>query len=97
MAEKKLDHWIAQRHPGLEQGRYVISTVSDNGRGMDAVTRERVFEPLFSTNFQGRGLAMAAAYGIVKSHDGYIYVDSIPEKGTAVRVFLPASPAGAVL
>jgi signal transduction histidine kinase len=58
---------------------------------MDEETRARVFEPFFSTKYVGRGLGMAAVYGIVKNHGGLVLVDSALEKGTVIRIFLPCS------
>lgn len=69
---------------------YVSLTIKDEGSGMDETTRTRIFEPFFSTKMQGRGLGMAAVYGIVKNHGGDITVESAPFEGTTVRVFLPA-------
>jgi len=79
--------------PGLKPGKYVNLTISDDGKGMDKETRLRIFEPFFTTNFLGRGLGMAAAYGIVKNHDGRISVDSEPGYGTIVKIYLPAAQA----
>jgi signal transduction histidine kinase len=78
---------------GLKPGRYVCLSVEDSGSGMDDATRMRVFEPFFSTKFQGRGLGLAAVYGIVKNHSGEITVESAPGIGTTFRVFLPAAEA----
>jgi len=78
-----------RKHPGLKPGRQVLLRIADNGKGMDEQTRSRVFEPFFTTKFQGRGLGMAAVYGIVKKHGGYVYVESAPEQGTTVSIFLP--------
>ena len=75
---------------GLKPGPYICLKIEDSGKGMDEETRKRVFEPFFSTKFTGRGLGMAAAYGIIKNHDGWIAIDSEKGKGTAVQFCLPA-------
>ncbi len=75
--------------PGLKPGNYARLKIIDDGIGMDAGIKDRVFEPFFSTKFAGRGLGMAGAYGIVKNHGGWIYIDSEKGKGTAVKIYLP--------
>ena len=87
---KNLDENSTKLHPGLEPGYYVCLTVEDDGRGMDEETKRGIFEPFFTTKFQGRGMGMAAVYGIVRNHDGWIYVDSELGTGTTVRIYLPA-------
>lgn len=81
---------FAGRPAGLEPGCYACLTIKDNGKGMDEETKDRIFEPFFTTKIQGRGFGMAAVYGIVKNHDGWIRVDSELWKGTAVRIYLPS-------
>ena len=80
----------ARAFPRLKPGTYVYLKIEDNGKGMDEKTKSRVFEPFFTTKFQGRGLGMAAAYGIVKNHDGWISIESEPDTGTIVHIYLPA-------
>ncbi len=74
---------------GLAPGIYACLMVEDDGRGMKEETRSRVFEPFFTTHFKGRGLEMAAVYGIVKNHDGWISVVSQLGVGTSVAIWLP--------
>jgi PAS domain S-box-containing protein len=81
---------FVKTHPGLKPGPYACLTIEDSGKGMDEETRSRIFEPFFTTKFRGRGLGMAAVYGIVKNHSGWISVDSQLGKGTVVRIYLPA-------
>jgi len=87
---KNLDEDSTKQHPGLEPGYYVCLTIEDDGKGMGEGTKDRIFEPFFTTKFQGRGMGMAAVYGIVRNHDGWIYVDSELGEGTAVRIYFPA-------
>jgi PAS domain S-box-containing protein len=74
-------------------GKYIRLTVMDTGMGIDQRIKDHIFEPFFTTKELGRGtgLGLASVYGITKSHDGYIEVDSQTNAGTTFAVFLPAS------
>jgi len=76
---------------GQPPKHYARVTIADNGRGMDKATRDRIFEPFFSTKKRGTGLGLAIVKQIVELHGGRISVDSEPGKGSVFTVRLPGS------
>jgi len=72
---------------------YVCVTVADDGHGMPPDVLERIFDPFFTTKppGQGTGLGLATAYGIAEQHGGMIRVTSQVDKGTQVKVYIPAT------
>jgi CheY-like chemotaxis protein len=73
----------------LLPGRYVRLMVTDTGPGLSPEAQARLFDPFYSTKFQGRGLGLAAALGIVRMHGGAITARSAPVAGTTFEVLLP--------
>ena len=86
-----VDKAFAHSHTGLEPGAYVCLTLTDNGSGMNHKELSRLFEPFYTTKSEGRGLGLAVVYGIVKSHHGYVDVESVIGKGTTFRLYFPAA------
>lgn len=87
----------SRQFPGMRPGAYLRLTVRDDGNGMDAEALEHIFEPFYTRKFPGRGLGMAAVYGIVKNHGGWVGVDSEPGRGTTVQVFFPVNKGPSTL
>ena len=86
----------ARRLPGgaVGQPARCVLEVVDNGGGMTAEVRQRVFEPFFTSRPGGTGLGMSVVFGVVQDHEGSIDVDSAPGRGTRVRIELPLHEGG---
>lgn len=94
-ANRVLDDYEASQIPDARPGSYVVLEVADTGTGIPPAIVDKIFEPFFTTKEPGKGagLGLSSVLGIVRSHQGFLQVQSDLSKGTAVRVFLPALPS----
>jgi PAS domain S-box-containing protein len=88
-----LDEEHASQFAEGKPGEYVMLKVTDSGFGIPPEILHRVFEPLFTTKEPGKGtgLGLSVVYGIVRSHNGYIGVESEVDSGTIFSIYLPRS------
>ena len=88
----EVDEHYASMTPGAKPGPHVMFGVTDTGAGMSRATIDKIFDPFFTTKELGKGtgLGLSTVLGIVKSHGGFISVDSEIGTGTTFKVFLPA-------
>lgn len=83
----------------IQSGHFALLRVHDTGSGMDEMTRERIFDPYFTTKKKGEGtgLGLSIVHSIVKSHEGSIHVESEPGRGSTFYLYFPIfHPDGAI-
>jgi two-component system, cell cycle sensor histidine kinase and response regulator CckA len=99
-----VDDKLAQANPGAKAGPHVQITVTDTGTGIPPELLNRIFDPFFTTKVAGKGtgLGLSTVLGIMKSHGGFLQVQSEVGRGTEFRLYFPAvvskavAPAGTV-
>jgi PAS domain S-box-containing protein len=88
---------FTQDHPDSEQAAApcVRLSVEDTGIGMDPATREKIFDPYFSTKEKdkGTGLGLSVVHGIIKNYEGHITVQSAPNRGSVFEIWIPRAAA----
>jgi PAS domain S-box-containing protein len=79
----------------IRAGRFVEITIKDNGLGIPKSDLANVFDPYYSTKDnvtqKGLGLGLTIAHAVIEKHNGYIFLDSEPQAGTEVHIYLPTS------
>jgi PAS domain S-box-containing protein len=90
-----LDEAFASANIDAHPGPHVMLTVQDTGAGIPSEILDRIFEPFFTTKdvSKGTGLGLSTSLAIVKSHRGFLRVESAPGAGTTFSVCLPAHAA----
>lgn len=90
----ELDQQARSLHPDARPGHYGCLSVRDTGCGMSAALQEHIFEPFFTTKevSKGTGLGLAAVYGIIQQHRGFLRVESSEGLGSTFQIYLPVAP-----
>jgi nitrogen fixation negative regulator NifL len=91
-----VDDAFAAMNPEAKAGPYVVMQVSDTGTGIPPEILPKIFDPFFTTKAigKGTGLGLSTVIGIVRSHAGFVLVDSQLGKGTQFKIYLPATVCG---
>jgi PAS domain S-box-containing protein len=89
--ETYLDGIIQDISMQVKAGPHIQLTIADTGHGISHEILSRIFDPYYTTKKpgEGTGIGLSVVQGIVRSHDGFVTVDSKPEQGTCFMVFLP--------
>jgi CheY-like chemotaxis protein len=91
----QIDAQYAASRGDARAGPHVLITVTDEGTGMPKELLSKIFDPFFTTKEAGKGtgLGLSTTLSIIKSHSGFIEIDSEQDHGTCFRVYLPADPS----
>jgi two-component system, cell cycle sensor histidine kinase and response regulator CckA len=88
-----IDEHYARLHLDARVGDYVMVTIADNGTGIPSEILDQIFDPFFTTkdNGKGTGLGLSTVLGIVKSHRGFINVESVVNQRTRFNLYFPVT------
>ena len=91
-----IDEAYVTMDPDAKPGEYIELVVKDTGMGMPPHVKERIFEPFFTTKDAGKGtgLGLPTVLSIVRSHNGFMHVESEQGRGTEFHIFFPVAPRG---
>jgi len=91
LREERIEETHRAYPQDLQPGSYVKLTVTDNGRGMDTHTLDKIFNSYFSASGkgQGMGIGLSTVARILKDHDGVTILHSTPGRGTSFDIFFP--------
>lgn len=70
---------------------YVCIDVADTGCGISEAQIDRIVDPFYTSKFTGRGMGLAVVLGILRSHEGFLNIESEPNQGSHFRIYLPVS------
>lgn len=92
---RSIDDTFVRTHLSAKVGNYVEITITDTGTGIAPQLLDRIFDPFFTTKpiGTGTGLGLSAVIGIIKSHNGFLDVQSQVGQGTQFYIYLPTSDA----
>jgi PAS domain S-box-containing protein len=90
-----VDGALAAATPGTRPGPFVCISVIDSGTGIPPSVIDKIFDPFFTTKAAGKGtgLGLSMVAGIMKSHGGFVQVESDPGHGSKFHLYFPAFPA----
>ena len=88
----QVDAALAQANPPVQAGPHVRQTVADTGVGVSPELLDKIFDPYFTTKEVGKGtgLGLSTVQGVVRSHRGFVTVESDVGLGSRFHVYLPA-------
>ena len=92
-ANIELDTHYASTSHEAHAGTFLVVRISDTGSGIPQEIIDKIFDPFFTTKAlgEGTGLGLSTVLGIVKSHDGFLNVQSELGKGSTFEIFLPVA------
>jgi CheY-like chemotaxis protein len=92
-AERTFNEELPEQQATGYEGKYILITVEDSGIGMDEKTKQKIFEPFYSTKKEeaGTGLGLSTVYGIVQQNNGVINVESESGIGSIFEIYWPVT------
>ncbi|MBT8342123.1 MAG: hypothetical protein KJP07_19125 [Desulfatitalea sp.] len=96
---KPMQEELAKERCGVQKGSdYMVISIQDSGEPVSLKIRQRMFEPFFThpKDNARQGLGLAAADGILKSHNGYILVQTYRQHGNTFKLYLPSAGTAAM-
>ncbi|MBU0729210.1 MAG: response regulator [Proteobacteria bacterium] len=95
-SEIYIDEEYAKSRPDVKPGMYITLSVTDTGLGIPKEIQHKIFDPFFTTKAPGKGtgLGLATVFGIVKQHNGHIWLYSEENHGTTFKIYFPLIDKG---